>query len=56
MKHLEEFRKIVNQPFDYARQLKKISGKKIVGYVCSYVPEDILKSAKAHASEINTGE
>ncbi len=48
MKHLEEFRKIVNQPFDYARQLKKTSGKKIVGYVCSYTPEEIILAAGAH--------
>ena len=48
MKHLEEFRKIVNQPFDYARQLQKTSAKKIVGYVCSYTPEEIILAAGAH--------
>ena len=45
MKHLEEFRQAVQQPFDYARQLKKATGKKIIGYVCSYTPEEIILAA-----------
>ncbi|MDQ5987756.1 MAG: (R)-phenyllactyl-CoA dehydratase beta subunit [Syntrophus sp. SKADARSKE-3] len=48
MKHLEEFRQAVRQPFDYARQLKKTTGKKIIGYVCSYTPEEIILAAGAH--------
>jgi len=48
MKHLEEFSQVVRQSFDYARQLKKKSGKKIVGYTCSYTPEEIILAAGAH--------
>jgi bzd-type benzoyl-CoA reductase N subunit len=48
MKHLEEFRQAVRQPFDYVRQLKKATGKKIIGYVCSYTPEEIILAAGAH--------
>ncbi len=48
MKYFEEFKKAVNDPGDYARRLKKESGKKIVGYVCSYVPEEMILAAGAH--------
>lgn len=48
MKHLKEFQKAVNDPLDYARKLKKTSGRKIVGYVCSYTPEEIILAAGAH--------
>lgn len=48
MKHLKEFKRAVSSPLEYARQLKKDSGKKIMGYVCSYVPEEIILAAGAH--------
>ncbi|MDD5168269.1 MAG: 2-hydroxyacyl-CoA dehydratase, partial [Syntrophales bacterium] len=48
MNHLEEFRRVAGLSFDYARELKKASGKKIVGYVCSYTPEEIILAAGAH--------
>jgi benzoyl-CoA reductase subunit C len=48
MKHLKEFQQVVWQSSDYARQLKKESGKKIVGYACSYTPEEIILAAGAH--------
>jgi benzoyl-CoA reductase subunit C len=48
MKHLKEFKQTVSNPFDYARKLKKDSAKKIVGYVCSYTPEEIILAAGAH--------
>ena len=48
MKHLKEFKRAVKSPLDYARQLKKDSAKKIVGYVCSYVPEEMILAAGAH--------
>ncbi len=44
----EEIRQAVERPHDYARGLKKNSGEKIVGYVCSYVPEEIILAAGAH--------
>jgi len=52
MKHLSEFKQAVSSPFDYIRQLKKDSGKKIVGYVCSYTPEEIILAAGAHPVRI----
>ncbi len=52
MKHLKEFQQAVSSPLDYARKLKKDSGKKIVGYVCSYVPEEIILAAGAHPVRI----
>lgn len=48
MKHLKEFEQAAANPLDYARQLKKDSKKKIIGYVCSYVPEEIILAAGAH--------
>lgn len=48
MKHLKEFQRAVSSSFEYARQLKRDSEKKIVGYVCSYVPEEIILAAGAH--------
>jgi benzoyl-CoA reductase subunit C len=48
MKNLTKFKRAVSNPFDYVRQLKKDSGKKIVGYVCSYTPEEIIMAAGAH--------
>ncbi|MDD4241316.1 MAG: 2-hydroxyacyl-CoA dehydratase family protein [Smithellaceae bacterium] len=48
MKHFHEFQQAVNDPLDYARNLKNDSGKEIVGYVCSYVPEEIILAAGAH--------
>lgn len=48
MKHLKEFQKAVNDPLDYARKLKKKTSRKIVGYVCSYTPEEMILAAGAH--------
>jgi bzd-type benzoyl-CoA reductase N subunit len=48
MKHLESFQQAVRDTADYARELKKNKGKKIVGYVCSYTPEEIILAAGAH--------
>lgn len=48
MKHLEEYRRAVADPSAYARQLKEKSGKKIIGYTCSYLPEEIVIAAGAH--------
>lgn len=47
MKNLELFTKIAENPYDYARKVKKESGKKIVGYFCSYAPEEIIYAAGA---------
>jgi bzd-type benzoyl-CoA reductase N subunit len=48
MIHLEEYRRAVSDPSDYIRQLKKASGKTIIGYTCSYTPEEVIMAAGAH--------
>jgi bzd-type benzoyl-CoA reductase N subunit len=48
MNHLEEYRRAVSEPSGYARELKKASGKKIIGYTCSYTPEEVIIAAGAH--------
>lgn len=48
MRHFKEFQDVVERTNDYVRQLKKNSGKKIVGYSCSYMPEEIILAAGAH--------
>jgi benzoyl-CoA reductase subunit C len=41
----EKFREIVHNRHEYARQWKKKTGKKVIGYFCTYVPEEILYAA-----------
>jgi len=48
MNHLEEYRRAVSEPEGYARQLKKETGRKIIGYTCSYAPEEVILAAGAH--------
>ena len=48
MKHLELFQTAINDPHHYAQELKKKKGKKQVGYLCSYTPEEIILAAGAH--------
>jgi benzoyl-CoA reductase subunit C len=47
MKNLALFRRIAKNPGEYARELKKNEGRKIVGYFCSYAPEEIISAAGA---------
>jgi len=46
MKLSEEFSRVIKDPYDYERKLKK--EKKIVGTLCSYAPEEIIIAAGAH--------
>jgi benzoyl-CoA reductase subunit C len=39
---------VVRDPFAYGRKLKADTGKKVVGYVCTYAPEEIILAAGAH--------
>jgi benzoyl-CoA reductase subunit C len=48
MKQFEGFQKAVNDPYSYARGLKQAKGKKQIGYLCSYTPEEIILAAGAH--------
>ena len=42
---IERFRECVDNRHDYAREWKKRTGGKVVGYFCTYVPEEILYAA-----------
>ena len=48
MKHDRELREAIAQPSVYAGRLKDDTGKKVVGYVCSYLPEELILAAGAH--------
>ena len=39
------FKDIVDNRHDHAKSLKKKKNKKIIGYLCSYVPEEIIYAA-----------
>jgi len=39
------FEEIVNNRHEHARNLKEEKGKNIIGYLCSYVPEEIIYAA-----------
>ncbi len=57
MTGLEEFYEILKDPVDYGRKLKGESRRKIVGYFCSYTPEEIIYAAGAHPFRLfGTGE
>ena len=39
---------VINDPINYARRYKEESGNPVVGYLCSYTPEEIIFAAGAH--------
>ncbi|TAL37029.1 MAG: 2-hydroxyacyl-CoA dehydratase [Spirochaetes bacterium] len=41
------FNKVVNDPYAYAKDWKARTGGKVVGYFCSYAPEEIIHAAGA---------
>jgi bzd-type benzoyl-CoA reductase N subunit len=47
MKPFDEFEKIASDPHVYARSMKA-RGKKVLGYFCSYTPEEIIHAAGLH--------
>jgi bzd-type benzoyl-CoA reductase N subunit len=47
MTGLEEFHQILRDPVAYGRSLKA-EGRRVVGYFCSYTPEEIIHAAGAH--------
>ncbi len=47
MYSIASFRDIVDQPYPYLQNLKNLQGKKIVGTVCTYAPEEIIHAAGA---------
>ena len=44
---LNDFREAVRNPNEYARRMKT-EGKKIIGYFCSYTPEELILAAGFH--------
>ena len=47
MNHLDEIRQAVLDPYGYAKKYRQDTGGKIVGYFCSYAPEEIVWAAGA---------
>lgn len=47
MTRLGELNEIQNNPYEYARKYKKECNKKVVGYLCSYTPEELIFAADA---------
>lgn len=47
MEKFTEFKNIATDPYAYCRKHKKETGKNIVGYTCSYTPEEIIWAAGA---------
>lgn len=45
--NLQELRNIQSDPYNYAIRYKNESGKKVVGYFCSYTPEELICAAGA---------
>ncbi len=48
MKLLDEFYGILDDPYAYGKKLKAEKNKKIIGYFCSYTPEEIIYAAGVH--------
>jgi len=48
---MEWFEEIVKDPIGYGRKVKE-SGRKVIGYFCSYMPEEIVLAAGAHPFRI----
>ena len=45
MKVMERFAEVIDGRHDYARQWKERTGGKVIGYLCTYVPEEVLHAA-----------
>ena len=54
MRERDEFYEILKDPVSYGRKMKE-QGRKIVGYFCSYTPEEIIYAAGAHPFRIFAG-
>jgi benzoyl-CoA reductase subunit C len=44
-KIIQRFREVVENPGEYARGWKKDNGQPVIGYFCSYAPEEIMLAA-----------
>jgi len=45
---LTEFHDALRDPAAYGKRLKEEGGRKVVGYFCSYTPEEMIYAAGAH--------
>lgn len=45
---LTEFYEILEDPYAYGRKYRDEKKKKVIGYFCSYTPEEIISAAGAH--------
>jgi benzoyl-CoA reductase subunit C len=48
METMKELDDVINDQLTYARKLKESTGKKIIGYMCTYAPEELIIAAGAH--------
>jgi len=48
MEIMTELRAAIDDQQAYIRNLKETGGKKIIGYMCTYAPEEIIHAAGAH--------
>jgi len=57
MTWMDEFREVVKDPAAYGKKRKKEGGRRIIGYFCTYAPEEIIDAAGAHPFRLfGTGE
>ncbi len=57
MIRMNEFREVVRDPASYGRKLKEEGRRRVVGYFCSYAPEEMIYAAGAHPLRLfGTGE
>jgi len=42
---MDKFKELIDQRHDYAREWKERTGGKVIGYLCSYMPEEITIAA-----------
>ena len=47
MKSLRLLEEIAGNPYDYARRWKEKTGRPVIGYLCTYTPEEIVHAAGA---------
>jgi len=47
MKEIEIFKEIASDPYKYADEWNKRTGKRVIGYLCSYAPEEVIYAADA---------
>jgi bzd-type benzoyl-CoA reductase N subunit len=56
MSPFEEINSVIADPAAYARRLKEETGKKVIGYLCSYTPEEIILAGGGHPFRLLGGD